>query len=177
VRGAAARAAARARRRGLGPTIDVEDLQQEAHLILLRLMAGYDPSVGAPLPYFAIRLQARLNQLVLAQARRSLPFRRLEWDRPATQALVDALGPPDVSPEAAASGDDGRRQAALEQALARLNPRQRRLLFLVYWRDAADDVVARRLRISLAAARQARYRALRTLRARLSSTLEAGGPR
>ncbi len=62
----------------------------------------------------------------------------------------------------------GERGAALEGALARLVPRQRRILFLAYWLDFPDQAIGVRLGLGVAAVRQARYRALRALRSYLS---------
>jgi RNA polymerase sigma factor (sigma-70 family) len=162
VRGAAARAAWRARRLELGPVLDGDDLQQEARAIVLRLIEGYREAAGPALPYFAIRLRSKLEQHVRREARRPAG-RRLVWDCEATQALIDALGPPDVLPP-----DGGERGAALEGALARLTPRQRRILFLAYWLDFPDQAIGVRLGLGVAAVRQARYRALRALRSHLS---------
>jgi RNA polymerase sigma factor (sigma-70 family) len=162
VRGAAARAAWRARRLELGPVLDGDDLQQEARAIVLRLIEGYREAAGPALPYFAIRLRSKLEQHVRREARRPAG-RRLVWDSEATQALIDALGPPDVLPP-----DGGERGAALEVALARLTPRQRRILFLAYWLDFPDQAIGVRLGLGVAAVRQARYRALRALRSHLA---------
>jgi RNA polymerase sigma factor (sigma-70 family) len=162
VRGAAARAAWRARSLELGPVLDGDDLQQEARAIVLRLIEGYREASGPALPYFAIRLRSKLEQHLRREARRPAG-RRLVWDSEATQALIDALGPPDVLPP-----DGGERGVALEGALARLTPRQRRILFLAYWLDFPDQAIGRRMGLGVAAVRQARYRALRALRSHLS---------
>jgi RNA polymerase sigma factor (sigma-70 family) len=162
VRGAAARAAARARRLDLGSVLEPDDLQQEARAIVLRLMDGYREAAGPALPYFTIRLRAKLEQHVRREARRP-PGRRLVWDSEATQALVDALGPADLLPP-----DAGARGGALEAAMAGLAPRQRRLLFYAYWLDLPDEAIGARLGLGVAAVRQARYRAQRALRARLT---------
>ncbi len=176
VHGAAARAAARARRLGLAGTLSREDLTQEARLMLLRLTHSYDPDAGAPLPYFTIRLRAKLNQLLSAQARRLPPGRRLEWGSEVTQAIVANVSPPDAYPGVIVPGGEGLDES-LYQALAGLSPRQRRLLFLAYWRDCSDEEIGAALHIGAGAARQARYRALRALRARLPSTAAPGVPR
>lgn len=165
VRGAAGRAAARAERLGLGVTLSREDLLQETQLILLRLALNYNAVSGAPLPYFAIRLQAKLNQLLSAQARRRPPGRRLEWGSEVTQAMVANISSRDP---ALAVIDGEQTPERLIQSLLALSARQRRLLFLAYWRDRSDDEIAVALRISAGAARQSRYRALRTLRATLA---------
>ena len=162
VRGAAARAAVRARHLGLETVLGADDLQQEARAILLRLMDGYREEAGAPLPYFTFRLRAKLEQHLRREARRPAG-RRMVWDSEATQALVDALGPADILPPDVG----GALGTALNGALLRLSPRQRRLIHLAYWRDWSDQEIGARLHIGTGAARQARYRALRSLRAGL----------
>jgi len=163
VRGAAARAAVRARHLQLGAVLDPDDLQQEARVIVLRLMDGYREAAGPALPYFSIRLRAKLEQHLRREARRPAG-RRLLWDSDTTRALVDALGPADLLPP-----DAGMLAPALETAVAALSARQRRILFLAYWLDLPDEATGRRLGLGVAAVRQARYRALRALRARLAA--------
>lgn len=166
VRGAAGRAAARAQRLGLGFTLSREDLLQEAQLYVLQLARNYNAVSGAPLPYFAIRLRAKLSQHLNAQARRRPPGWRLEWGSEVTQAIVANVSLRDGS-LAVIGGEETPEH--LSQALLALTPRQRRLLFLAYWRDRTDEEIAAVLHLSAGAARQSRYRALRTLRAMLAA--------
>lgn len=167
VRGSARRAARRAQRLGLA--MDGEDLIQEAQAMLLSLMAQCDPALGPPLLFFTLRLRARLNQYVQAQARRRLPGRRLGWDDRPGQDVAEALSVRLFSEANALASSGG--EAALYEALDRLTARQKRLLYLFYWRRLSDSEVARALRLSAPAARQARYRTLAALRL----SLEAAG--
>ncbi|MGH2351744.1 MAG: RNA polymerase sigma factor [Chloroflexota bacterium] len=165
--GAAGRAASRAQRLGLTSTFSRDDLQQEAQIILLRLMETYDPAAGPPLPYFSVRLRIRLNQLLQAQARRRPPGRRVEWGSQTAQDLLAGLGARQYA-EAEGLASAGV-EAALYEALNALSPRRKRLLFLFYWRGLTDEDLAAVLRVSTEAAQGARYRALAALRFKLEA--------
>jgi RNA polymerase sigma factor (sigma-70 family) len=168
--GAARRAAAFARRRGAADLCEVEDLLQEARLALLSLLPFWQAGKGDPLPFFIVRLRARLKQYVVGRIRRRPRGRRLSWeDRPA-QDLAERLAQRRFAEAEGwrASGMDG----ALHQALDRLSPRARRVLYLFYWRELTDEEIGSALGLGPKAARHVRYRAEAALRRAL---LQAGG--
>ena len=162
VRGAARRAARHARRLGIGAVYGDEDLLQEAYMALLGLIQRYDPAAGPALPYFTVALRARLLRFIRGRARRRPPGRRLAWGQQAAHDLAEVLCAR-LFRESQALATSGV-EAALYEALDRLTPRHKRLLYLHYWRDLSDPEIAAILHTSVAAAAEARYRALAALR-------------
>ncbi|MBI3970853.1 MAG: sigma-70 family RNA polymerase sigma factor [Chloroflexi bacterium] len=165
--GNAYRAALYGRRLGLTPPPRVEDLRQEAYTILLALIDRFDPEKGAPLPFFTLRLRARLRRLVQGQARRRPRGRRLAWESRAAQELAESLEARLYNEAVGwmASGVAG----ALHAAIAQLSVRQKRLLYLSYWRQLTDEEIGATLHVSTTAVYQMRYRALERLRAHLTA--------
>ena len=68
--GAVRRARVRARRLGLSDEVDLEDLVPEARMEIWRLAQGFDAARGPALPYFVVRVGARLRHYLTSVARR-----------------------------------------------------------------------------------------------------------
>ncbi len=141
---AAARATClREARRVLGPSPDVEDAAQEATMRAWRSRAACRATDRRDAWLATI---ARREALRLAAARTTLPLE----GRPEPACL---------SPEA-----DALERIVVRQALARLTPRDRSLLFARYWTDLTQDQLARALGLPEGTAKVRLHRARAQLR-------------
>ena len=162
--GAARRARVRARRLGLRDDVDLEDLVQEARMEIWRLAQGFDAGRGPALAYFVVRVGARLRHYRTSVARRRWPGQRVSWEGGGAVAVADEVGAYLAREHAGASARDAA-LAGMEAALNALPVRQRRVVYLTFYRRLDDEGIGTALGISPVAARQLRRRALQNLRA------------
>ena len=168
VRSAARRAHHRAVRHGAGSTLDVDDLEQEARLALVELAAGYRPESGSALLYFLNRLPVRLRRRVRRVVRQQAPWlARASWGE--VNGALDATSERLLAAAEGGAADD--QSEALRAAFDRLALRDRRILYLRFWRQRTNAEVARALDISQPSAHRAVERALRHLRIELARLL------
>lgn len=134
-------------RRVLGHAPEAEDAAQEA---TLRAWRNRSSCRAAGRRQAWLATIARREALRLASARRPIP-------------VDGGVEPADPSHEA-----DALDRIALREALARLGPRDRALLFERYWRDLTQDQLARSLGLPEGTAKVRLHRARAQLRRALS---------
>lgn len=171
--GAARRARVRARRLGLIDEVDLEDLVQEARMEIWRLAQGSDAARGPALPYFVVRDGARLRHYLTSVARRRWPGRRASWAGGGAAAVADEVGAYLARDHAGATARDDA-LAGMEGALNALPVRQRRVVYLTFYRRLDDEGIGMALGISPVEARQLRRRALQNLRASVGQWHHSG---
>jgi RNA polymerase sigma-70 factor (ECF subfamily) len=134
-------------RRVLGASPDVEDAAQEA---TMRAWRGRASCRATDRPEAWLATIARREALRLAAARKSMPI----------EGRPEPAGP---SHEAAAL-----ERVVVGQALARLDPPERSLLFARYWADLTQDQLARALGLPEGTAKVRLHRVRAQLRRELS---------
>ncbi|MCL4370593.1 MAG: sigma-70 family RNA polymerase sigma factor [Chloroflexi bacterium] len=118
--------------------LEAEDLFQEANAALIELTRDYAPQRGVPLGnYLKQKLKWRLVNFLNRELRRKQ--RTLEIDESILEHLVqrtEALPSPDVL------------NPRLRAAFRRLSPKQRSVLYEIYWRDRSAQELAQQLGVS-----------------------------
>ena len=118
--------------------VDVEDLFQEANAMLVELARDYAPERGVPFGnYLKQKLKWHLVNLLARELRRK--NRVVEIDQSAWESLVEepeVLGPAEVL------------NPRLRAALRCLSPRQRRVLYGIYWREKTAQELAGQLGVT-----------------------------
>jgi len=118
--------------------VDLEDLSQEANIALVELVREYAPDRGVP---FGSYLKQKLKWRLVNFLARELNRRRRTTG--VDESIVERLAD---STEALPSTEvlNPRLRAALRQ----LSPKQRSVLFEVYWREKTTCEIARQLGIT-----------------------------
>jgi DNA-directed RNA polymerase specialized sigma24 family protein len=150
------------------PTVDDDDLRQQAALSLIELTLEYKAELGPVGSYLKNKLGWRLANYVRAERRRS------GFGKPVAQKTMAPRALEKKTPKVGLLGRrrPGLRGVSLQSALRQLTPRQRAIIYKHHWEDKTSVDVARELGITHQSASAMRRRAEEVLREELLGRMD-----
>lgn len=147
-----------------GNVLEREDLEQEATKIAAELIQEFDPQST---PHFGSFLKQKLRWRLINYLRRerSRMKRNVELDVDACDRLIQTLETK-PSPEIA--------NPRLRAAVKRLSPKQKSVLFKLYWQDRTADEVASEMGVTDVSVRALKRRAEERIRHVIADNTGAG---